>query len=547
MYKEYALLCQRFPEDCRYENGFEYSVATSGKQFRNVIEENTIFLLPDNIDILSGEVCLGIASTPEDTKETAISLVRGQQYSTDCSAAENAAKRFFTASSFSCNDKLFERIWYSTLHAKRCTQKAGKIPPGLFLPSTLNDYSLWHGDYHSNYNYQSNFAGDFETNHFDTGDAYFTGIEGTLKLGRRLANEYYGARGCFIQLTGFPFEPCSDPMGMLPLGRMVYMTGWVAAYFYRRWRYSLDSDWLKHTGYPALKDFALFYTDFLSEDENGTWHAYPSSQGEVNFTKENCYDQPQVLFHARYALYCAAETADVLKVDRELAAQWRHIAARLPFKGDFMNVPYELPGEFCGFDGKESKSLNVFAIPGTYIHDWYNGHLHFHTMTALRRKWWDIARDFKILRANLHRWGLPNGLLTAMARINYGIPGAWTESFGVLGVISDMLLQSWSGTIEVFPGWPGEINANFEDFRAEGAFRVGATLAGGEITQIKIFAEKGGLCRIRDPWGSGKCFVKQDSSSSTFVKAENGVFHFRTEPGETYRLDSVPEKNLSLR
>ena len=89
---------------------------------------------------------------------------------------------------------------------------------------------------------------------------------------------------------------------------MAYMTGWVAAWYYRRWRLSMDRDWLKSRGYPALRDFALFYAGFLRPDEQGVWHAFPSNQGENDFSREKTLDQPQVAWHARYCLNCAAET-----------------------------------------------------------------------------------------------------------------------------------------------------------------------------------------------------------------------------------------------
>ena len=59
---------------------------------------------------------------------------------------------------------LLENLWYETLHARRCTYRRGTVPPGLFLPSTVQDYSHWHGDYHTNYNFQEPFWGDYTAN-----------------------------------------------------------------------------------------------------------------------------------------------------------------------------------------------------------------------------------------------------------------------------------------------------------------------------------------------------------------------------------------------
>ncbi|MCX6985359.1 MAG: hypothetical protein NT118_11520 [Lentisphaerae bacterium] len=499
-----AVMHQRFPEDNRFANGFEYCIAATGTSgFNSVIENSTIFLLPKDISTVQGELSVGLSSTPE-TAEDAIRIAEYNNFESDCKAAAKAALEFWKKSSFSCKDKFFENLWYSNLHAKRAVLKAGKTPPGLFLPSTLEDFSLWHGDYHLNYNYQALFLGDFEANHIETADAFFTGIAGAFRLGHKIARDYYSCRGVFMQLAAFPFSPEDDYMGGLPFGRMAYMTGWIAAYFYRRWRYTLDKQWLKETGYPALKEFALFYMDFLTLGDDGYYHAYPSNQGEADFSKKNCFDQPQVMCHVRYTLYCAAETAKCLEVDAELCAQWQKIISKLLYgAGSNSNIiPLELPGEYCG-DGNSTQHPCELTVPGQYIYDWYCGHLHYYIASALRSRTWSAERDFPPLRKTLERWREPNGLLTAMSRVNYGNPGAWSESLAVVGVISDMLLQSWSGIIEVFPGWPRNIDAKIKTLRAEGAFLISSELRNGQILKIEVLAEKANLCRMKNPWKPG--------------------------------------------
>ncbi len=91
---------------------------------------------------------------------------------------------------------------------------AAEVPPGLFLPSTVQDYSHWHGDYHTNYNFQEPFWGDYTANHLELGDAYFDGVKFMLPIGRKIARDYYNCRGVFIQLSMFPI-----PAGRRSAGR----------------------------------------------------------------------------------------------------------------------------------------------------------------------------------------------------------------------------------------------------------------------------------------------------------------------------------------
>ena len=127
-------------------------------------------------------------------------------------AAREDAARFWSRSAVQIADPLIEGLWYETLHARRCTTKVGKTPPGLFLPSTVLDYSHWHGDYHTNYNYQQPFYADYTANQVEMGDAYFTGMDYLLQMGRIIAEKYYGTRASSSSLPvtrSKPWTTCS--------------------------------------------------------------------------------------------------------------------------------------------------------------------------------------------------------------------------------------------------------------------------------------------------------------------------------------------------
>jgi hypothetical protein len=64
-------------------------------------------------------------------------------------------------------------------------------------------------------------------------------------------------------------------------------------------------------------------------------------------------------------------------------------------------------------------------------------------------------------------------------------------------------MQSWDGTIRLFPNWPKEKDARFQDLRAAGAFLVSTSLTGGRIGEIRIVSEAGGKLELLLPWGSG--------------------------------------------
>jgi hypothetical protein len=68
---------------------------------------------------------------------------------------------------------------------------------------------------------------------------------------------------------------------------------------------------------------------------------------------------------------------------------------------------------------------------------------------------------------------LPNGTCTDMVlqihgRYNEGIPydfmarmGIWFENFALPAVVNECLMQSYTGTIRLFPNWPADTRAEF--------------------------------------------------------------------------------------
>ncbi len=73
-------------------------------------------------------------------------------------------------------------------------------------------------------------------------------------------------------------------------------------------------------------------------------------------------------------------------------------------------------------------------------------------------------------------------------------------NFAFASGIQEMLLQSHTGTIRIFPALPEEWkDVSFEGLRAMGAFLVSAQMEGGEITRVRIYSEKGGMLKIARP------------------------------------------------
>ncbi|HDZ22196.1 hypothetical protein LCGC14_0489890 [marine sediment metagenome] len=472
----------------------------------------------------------------------------------DCDAAcekwraeqKAAADEFWSRSSISIPDAPeVEDVWYHILHARRCAFRRGVVAPGLALPSTVQDYSLWHGDYHMNFNYQQGFWGDNMANHVELGDSFFPGMNHMVEIGRKLARDYWGCRGTFVQLGGYPFPVHEDTYGTGSLCRMAYMSGWVCNHYWWHYLYTLDADWLREEGYSVIRDCALFYTDFLEKWDDGKYHAFPSIQGEAFFTgkAEDYTDKPQVLRHARYCLQSAIKAAEVLG-ETEHVDEWRDRLDNLVQIDDF---------DALGWDDEKIRRYNcsspeflcydVGSIPTEKSDE--PAFAAYRGATNMLPWWWMIALhndvynpdvSLESLRKRIAKWRQPNGVLRAMDVHSHSYIGCYTEAMGIIAPIMEMMMQSWDGRIRIFPSWPSQIDGEFTTLRAEGAFLVSASRKDGKIQPFTIHSEAGAPCHVVDPWDSGLKITDPDGKDIPTREGLGGSICFDTDPGKTYTL-----------
>lgn len=552
---------QTFPSDPLFKDGFRYAMTpfSPGLAIESVdmgpTGEARLHLMP-KLDCVEGSLAVAV-TTSSDPGGALEQLRRIRSMATERPAEiltewekinRDKAAEFWSKSRIHIADSLMENFWYEMLHIRRCSTRNDTVPPGLFLPSTVQDYSHWHGDYHTNYNVQEPYWGDYTANHFELGDAYFRAVDFFLPIGRKIARDYYNCRGVFIQLSGYPILAEDDPLGCVPMGRMAYMTGWTANQYWWRYLYSLDKDWLRTTGYPVIKDCALFYTDFMKKGTDGLYHAFPSNQGEDGFTGDakDYTDRPQIMQHMRYCLRSAIQASQVLETDRSLRTQWQDILEHSA--GDDGKPPAQMtaeekrvmelnPPEFGVGRPYRPQPETISGDPWPSMADstWYFGPYGWSALQRLRNGEFMADRDFPVFHKLIERWRHPNGMVWGMAIANYGHAGAWTESFGNIAPLQEMMLQSWDGTIRVFPAWPRDVDASFEDLRAQGAFLVSATWKNKAIDAITIKSERGARCRVGKPWQSDIKVLDQKGKVVP-VQHEQDSFSFATQIGGIYSI-----------
>ena len=557
---------QKFYPDEDYPQGFAYRMYLLADGSKGVLRpaqfddkcEEWVHYLPQH-GILECEVAIPVCTTRDGNLETV--PVR-KPYADYRAAACAAAGKFWSKSALAVpGDRFLEDAWYAVWHTRRCILKGGAaVPPGLFMPSIIDDFPRWNGDYHGNYNMQSIFWGEMTADRLEQAESFFQIVDFARPLGEKIAREYYGCRGCFIQLETFAVHTLKDPHPNLPLGRMAYMTGWAMTKYWEYYKYTLDKDWLREKGYPFMRDCALFYLDFLKkaphpdlppELNDGKYHAFPSVWGETGWKKPmDLCDARQVLDHARWCLMAAAQAAKELGVDSELQAQWTE---------RFLNLPgtRSRPDQFNEADGPRDYQLHCWYAMLPEIgngepwrpspkggdgedaewkkrNDWlcYPGIEYYGKIQRVRRNSFKPDVLYPRWRDTLKRWMHPNGIVTAMTA-SFWTRDGWTESLSCMAPFQDMLLQSWDGAIRIFPRWPSQIDVGFRDFRAEGAFLVSASMENDKVTRFRIKSLKGGVCRVHGVWtvtdSAGRLITTERDAFGrlTFGSEVDGVYTLR--------------------
>ena len=548
---------QRFPSDGTFPNGFVCRLTLDplfkcGSFWRPTMlegERSAYFTYQGGESTVVGAVALAVTTTRDRT----LAAPKVKAFADYKAAAAKAGAAYWAKSGFSMpKDAFLENLWYATYHARRCVMKPGAVPPGLFFPSALDDYSRWNGDFHANYNYHSIFWGDFTANRLDQAESYMDGVEYSVPVGRRIAKDYYGCRGVFFQLQQFPLVTDEDYNGTLPLGRMAYMTGWMMTHYWEYYMYTKDRAWLAKRGYPMIRDCALFYLDFLKkaphpklppELKDGKYHAFPSVAGESGWkTPLDLCDKGQVIMHARFSLWAAIEATKVLGVDAELQAQWRDRLDNLANSGTQGMTPYQKHCFLCcppengshpvyqpspEWDGKPMEKSH---------HSWdYLGILHWGRIGHVRGNECVPERDFAAFREDLVRWTHPNGLVGAMPIRRWERTGAWTESLSCMAPFQEMILQSWDGAIRLFPRWPKDKDVAIRSWRAQGAFLIDAEWTDGKVGKVSVTSEKGEDCLIHGRW------IVRDATGAVVPQDKDafGRNRFKTAAGATYSLEFV--------
>lgn len=478
---------------------------------------------------------------------------------------------YWSRSSICLPNATMERQWFLDTYKFGAASRRGAPPVALQSPWTADDGRIppWKGDYHHDLNTELSYWPCYSANHLEEGLSFLDWLWKTKPNCQAWTRRFYGLPG--LNVPGVA-DINNNPLGGgSPYSHSCTTGAWLAQYFYLHWRYSMDRGFLRERAWPWLRDCAVFIAAITETGAAGKRTLPLSSSPEVNehtprawFSTITNYDLALI----RRLFSSAAELADEMDL-KEDASHWRAVLAEMPELAGSKDDGRLLVAQDFDLSDQHSESF-----PDSSSHRHLSHLMAIHPLGLVRYE--NGGQDRRIIHASLAELdrigtGAWTGfsfawLISLAARARDGekaaraaeifatafcLPNSFhcngdqsgkgyskftyrpftlEGNFACAAGIQEMLLQSYSGAIMVFPAIPGGwAEVSFDTLRAEGAFLVSAQRKGGMTRSVVIVSEKGGIARLVDPFEDAP--VKVNTAGVTDQRHDGRQYTFTCDPG----------------
>lgn len=411
-------------------------------------------------------------------------------------------QQFWEESTISLPDGALEQLWYRGNYLLGSGSRLGQAPMPLQGVWTADQNALppWKGDYHNDLNTQFTYSGYLTANHLSQGEAFLEYLWDLLPAAKAFAKAFYGTDGaCFpgvmaldgSSLGGWPMYSLSPTNSI-----------WLSQLFYEHYRITGDENYLRQRVWPFFLAIEACIGGLLEADASGFLHLPLSSSPEINDDTPQSWLEPNSNYDLALLRYLYETLCKIAVELGEPEEAWKRQLSRL-----------EQP--CMDADG------TLMIAQGLSVTESHRHFSHAMAIYPLRQIFWGSPENKEIIRKTVHRlkelgtsqwvgfsfvWYAllkiiekdgeganqalqdfargflsPNGFHLNGDYRNLGLSDfhyrPFTLEANMLAVqaVSEMLLYSQNGELEIFPAIPNDwVTVAFSDLRGEHGLLISA-------------------------------------------------------------------------
>ncbi len=465
---------------------------------------------------------------------------------------------------------LFQYGRYLTLGSSRENSELPSNLQGVW--NNVNNPS-WSSDYHMNVNLQMNYWPAYSTNLAECAEPLISYVDSLREPGRVTAAIYAGIVSEGGEENGFMAHTQNTPFGWtcpgwsFDWGWSPAAVPWILQNCWEYYEYTGNTEYMEQYIYPMLKEEAKMYSEMLVKDEEGKYVSSPTYSPEQGpRTNGNTYEQSLI-----WQLFTDAITAGkIIGEDERLLADWQE-------KLDNLKGPIEI-----GDDGQIKEwyietSYNKDA-DGNTLGEGY-GHRHLSHLLGVfpgdlvtedTPEWFEAAKVSMNLRTDSSTgWGMGQRINT-WARLGDGnrayklitdlfangiYSNLWDThppfqidgNFGMTSGVSEMLVQSNAGYINLLPALPDEwADGSVSGLVARGNFEISMSWTDGAIVKAELLSKNGGEAIVQLDNASLAVVTDNDGNTVDFEAVKENRISFNTDADTTYTISMIPVEEETI-
>ena len=422
----------------------------------------------------------------------------------------------------------------------------------------------WDSKYTTNINLEMNYWPAETGNLSDCAEPLITLVKELMDQGSQVAREHYGAGGwVFHQNTDL--WRVAAPMDGPCWGTFTTGGAWLTTQLYEHYLFNPNEEYLREI-YPVIKGAVQFFMDFLVEEPTGKWLVTNPSNSPENPPEgpgyKYFYDEVTGMYYFTTICYGSSidmqilhdlfgyfiESDKVLELENEFtekvaAARNRLVPPQVGADGTLQ----EWTEDYGQLEDKHRHFSYMYGLyPGNVISAKRTPELVEPCKAVLEQRGdggTGFSRGWKMaLWARLYDGNRANKVFKGyIAEQCY--PQLFAKCFtplqidGTMGVaagITEMLVQSHEGVIDLLPALPDEwSNGSFNGVCARDGFELNLKWTGGTIKEVKVLSKAGKTFRLN----KGIDFkVFENGEKVKIKKLSNGLLEFNTQAGMVYQL-----------